>query len=498
MENKQLSRGAGVLMAISSLPSAYGIGTLGAAAYNFVDMLVDLKQQYWQILPIGPTSFGNSPYQPISAFAGNNYLIDLEDLVSQNLLTHEEIRAFEWGTDTNDIDYTSMYNNRTRVLRIAFERFDRDSKEYKTFVKKNSYWLEDYAMFRALKEHHDGREWMSWEEKYRDRDKNALAEAASLLETTIEFYRFCQYEFECQWKKLMEYANSRGIQIIGDMPLYVAHDSADVWAHRKMFQLNAEGKPKLVSAVPPDAFSSTGQIWGNPIYDWEAMDGDKFAWWRERAAQNAKFCNVLKLDHFIAIVKYYAVNPKAESSVNGKWHKGPGRKFLDAVALAVGDTGIIIDDAGPRTIVPGVKKLVEKSGIPGSKILVLGMQSEADNENLPHNLAGSNAVLYTTTHDTETAKGFVDDLGDKELEFLKEYTNVSDKEKLADAMIRLAYSSVADVAIVSMQDLLGLGNEARMNAPATVGGNWQWRVSQNTLSKERCDWIRKMAYTYRR
>lgn len=498
MENRNLVRGAGVLMAISSLPSAYGIGTLGTEAFNFIDMLVDLKQRYWQILPIGPTSFGNSPYQPISGFAGNNYLIDLDSLVADKLLSLEEIRQFEWGDNLSDIDYASMYNNRNKVLRIAFDRFDTEDKEYIAFVEKNSYWIYDYALFCVLKDHHNGREWLVWEDKYRDRDSQALKDAKELFKKDIEFYFFCQYKFDTQWQQLLEYANSRGIQIIGDMPFYVAHDSADVWSHRNLFQLNSDGSPKLVSAVPPDAFSATGQIWGSPVYDWEAMEQEKFAWWKARAMQASKFCNVLKLDHFIATVKYYAVNPLAESSANGKWRKGPGKKLLEAISIAVGETYIIIDDAGPKTTVPGVKKLVEKSGIPGSRILVLGFMGEADNDNLPHNFSRSNVIVYTSTHDTETVNGYVASRTMEEHTYLSHYTGVYDKKKLADAIIKVAYSSVADVAIASMQDLLGLGNEARMNAPATVSGNWQWRVSQNTLSPERCDWIRQLAFIYRR
>lgn len=497
-DNKQLTRGAGILMAISSLPSSYGIGTLGAAAYSFVDMLVDLKQRYWQILPIGPTSFGNSPYQALSAFAGNSYLIDLDDLSNQGLLTQKEIRSFEWGSNDGDIDYSTMYHNRTQVLKIAYSRFAPDKADYNKFLEVNSYWLDDYAMYRALKEYHGDREWTSWKEEYRDRNPQAIKDISRELADNIDFYKFCQYEFDMQWRKLIEYANSRGIQIIGDIPLYVAADSADVWAHRKSFQLNEDGTAKLVSAVPADAFSSTGQIWGNPIYDWDAMCSDGYTWWKARVSQASKLYNVVRLDHFIGVVKYYAVNANSSNTANGKWHKGPGRKFLDAITPSFGTAQIIIDDAGPKTVVPGVKKLVEKSGLASCRIMLLGWDADTDSENLPHNYATNNQVVYTTTHDTETATGYVNDRTDAELEYICDYMGVSDKDRLPDAMIRLAYGCSANVAIISMQDLLGLGNEARMNAPSTVGGNWQWRLSQNNLSKERCDWIRKLAYTYRR
>lgn len=498
MLNKQLSRGAGVLMAISSLPSSYGIGTLGSAAYSFVDMLVDLKQRYWQILPIGPTSFGNSPYQPISAFAGNSYLIDLDALVSDGLLKLEEIRNVDWGNREDDIDYSSIYHNRTKILQIAFSRFDLTSQKYLEFAECNSYWLEDYAIFRALKAYHNEHEWILWDEPYKNREPNALSNISKELSKEINFYKFCQFEFFTQWEKLLSYANQKGLLIIGDIPFYVAHDSADVWAHKELFQLLKNGSPRMVSAVPPDAFSSTGQIWGNPVYDWNTMESDGFDWWKKRIAMADHLFNVVRFDHFIAVVKYFAVNPASSSSVTGKWYKGMGRKFLESITTYLKNAQIIIDDAGPKTTVPGVKKLTEKSGYPTSKILLLGLLDNTANENLPHNFTTDNEVIYTTTHDTETLKGFIDSHSDEELSFFYDYLSSNDKNILPDEVIRLAYSSCANVVITPMQDLLKLGNEARMNSPSTIGGNWQWRINKHSLSKERCDWIRKLAYTYRR
>ncbi len=498
MENKQLNRGAGVLMPISSLPSSYGIGTIGAAAYSFVDMLVDLKQRYWQILPIGPTNFGNSPYQPVSAFAGNNYLIDLDALVADGLLTLDEIRSVNWGNNDEDIDYASMYTNRTKILRIAFSRFDITSNAYEEFVQNNHYWLDDYALFRALKKYHNDKEWTLWENCYKNREPKALEAISQELAESIEFYKFCQFEFFFQWQKLLSYANQKGLSIIGDIPFYVAHDSSDVWAHKELFQLLSDGTPRLVSAVPPDAFSSTGQIWGSPVYDWNEMELQGFDWWKSRFAMASKLFNVIRLDHFIAIVKYFAVNPASSSSIAGRWYKGMGKKFIDAIVPALGDAQAIIDDAGPKTIVPGVKKLTKKIGYPTCKILLLGLISDTYNDNLPHNFSMGNTILYTTNHDTETLKGYLTEHSESEMRFLYDYMASENKAELADMIIRLAYGSCADVVIVPMQDLLELGNEARMNAPSTIGGNWQWRISQHTLSKERSDWIRKLAYTYRR
>ena len=280
-------------MPISSLPSAYGIGTIGRAAYDFVDLLVDLKFRYWQILPIGPTSFGNSPYQALSAFAGNNYYIDLDELVNESLLNIDEVREVDWGSNERDVDYSSIYRNRTGVLKKAFSRFDRELVEYRTFKSDNIYWLDDYALFRALKEKHNGAPWIEWDREYRERDELALNVVREELEEDIEFYMFCQYTFNCQWQKLLAYANTRGLLIIGDLPLYVAHDSADVWAHRELFQLKADGRPKLVSAVPPDAFSSTGQIWGNPVYDWDRIADRDFEWWKARISIASRMFNFL-------------------------------------------------------------------------------------------------------------------------------------------------------------------------------------------------------------
>ena len=320
---------------------------------------------------------------------------------------------------------------------------------------------------------------------------------------------FCQYTFNCQWQKLLAYANTRGLLIIGDLPLYVAHDSADVWAHRELFQLKADGRPKLVSAVPPDAFSSTGQIWGNPVYDWDRIADRDFEWWKARISIASRMFNVIRVDHFIGVVKYFAVNPTQTSSTAGRWYKGPGKRFIDIVVQSMGNAKIIIDDAGPKTVVPGVHKLVSKSGLPCCRIELLGLGAKNDSENLPHNFPDSNVVLYTTTHDTETLKGYIDSRTDEELEYLYDYLGVDRKDigsdssdamgsRLADEIIRSAYMSCADVVIVPIQDLLGLGNEARINAPATVYGNWQWRSGGETLAPDRCEWIRKLAYTYRR
>lgn len=512
-------RGAGILMAIGSLPSEYGIGTLGKAAYNFIDLLADMKMRYWQILPVGPLSFGNSPYQPISAYAGNEYLIDLDELVSAGLLEPKEIRSYEWGSDEQDIDYANMYHNRVLILRIAYKRFDKDNGDYRSFVKDNEYWLKDYSLFRAIKENNADRSWTEWENGLKDRTHQAVMKAEKELKDSIEFYAFCQYIFHTQWSRLHDHAKSKGVSIIGDISLYVAHDSADVWVHRDMFLLDHNGDPTLVSAMPSDEFSPKGQIWGNPVYNWEAMDADDFLWWRSRIKKACDMFDLVRLDHFIGAVKYYAVSPGAESSDSGRWYKGPSRNFMDAISSVMEDTVLVVDDAGPRTVVPGVKKLTDKWGLTCSRILVFGWEGGSDNDNLPHNYRDSNIVVYTTTHDTQTLTGYINSCasnGKTEiLDLMNRYMHADIKGKLSDhgekmtlsdddaerlneESIRLAYSSNAAIAIIPMQDILSLGNGSRMNAPSTAFGNWQWRVGTHKISDKKRSFLIELAFLYRR
>lgn len=498
METRELTRGAGILLAITSLPSSYGIGTLGKAAFQFVNLLVDLKQSYWQVLPIGPTSFGDSPYQSYSAFAGNPYLIDLDELVEQGLLREEEIRSFYWGSDEADIDYAVIYENRFKVLRMAYEKFDADSQAFLDFIEKEAAWLDDYALYTALKRHFGDREWQSWDDSLRDRDTQAMEEYTKILHNQILFYKFCQYEFFMQWYALKNYANSRGIQMIGDLPFYVAADSVDTWANRALFCLNPDGTPKGVAGAAPDAFSAEGQKWGSPIYDWERMEEDGFAWWQARMLQNSALFDVIRLDHFTGMVKYYVVPNEAIDGRNGKWCKGPGKKLTDAIQAVIGDTHIIVEDIAPKSQIPGVKKLMTKTKWPGIKVLMMAFGDDTANEHLPHNYINSNLVVYAGTHDNETIVGYFRDKTDYELAYLYEYLNIKYKEEIPDALIRAAYASIANVAVIQMQDLMKLGNEARMNAPSTVGRNWRWRVGTDSLSEERRTWIRTLAALYRR
>ena len=498
MESKELTRGAGILLAITSLPSSYGIGTLGEAAFQFIDLLVDLKQRYWQVLPIGPTSYGDSPYQSYSAFAGNPYLIDLDGLMKDGLLREAEVRNINWGTDEADVDYSVIYENRYKVLRVAFSRFSTLEESFISFCKKEKQWLDDYALYTALKKHFEDKEWQRWDTSLKNREQKALHEYQEILHSEITFHKFCQYEFFKQWTNLKSYANSRGVKLIGDLPFYAALDSADVWAHRELFQLEEDGMPSIVAGAAPDAFSKVGQKWGNPLFDWTRMEEDNFTWWKARMKQGADMYDVIRLDYFTGIVRYYSVPIEEPDGRHGKWIKGPGKKLTDAMHEAIGDTCIIVEDLGPKKQVAGVKKLMKKTGWPGIKVLMFAFDNDTANEHLPHNYADSNLVVYAGTHDNETIVGYFKDKSEQELMYLYEYLNIQNKEEIPDALIRAAYASIANVAIIQMQDLLKLGNEARMNAPSTVGSNWKWRIGKDVLSEERRTWIRTLATVFRR
>ncbi len=496
MRDSRMDRGAGILLAVTSLPSPYGIGTMGKEAFRFVDMLTDLRQKYWQVLPIGPTSFGDSPYQSFSAFAGNPYLIDLDILIEEGLLKQEEVDGYNWGIRKDDIDYALIYNNRFKVLKSAFDRFDVKKDAFKKFCKDNKDWLEDYSLYMAVKNEKGGSEWLSWEEGLRNRDADTLAEYREQLKEQILFWMFLQYKFFEQWKALKAYANEQGIKIIGDIPLYISLDSADVWADRDQFKLDEEGRPSEVAGCPPDDFSDDGQKWGNPLYDWEKMEAEGFGWWKERIAANGRLFDIIRIDHFIGVAKYYSIPAQDENARNGRWNKGPGKKLTDMIEKTLGKNRIIAEDLG--VAVPAVKKLLAKTGWPGMKILLFAFDGNTANEHLPHNYEDSNLVVYAGTHDNETIVGYFRDKTEYELAYLYEYLNIKKKDDIPDAIIRTAYGSVADIAIMQMQDLLKLGNETRMNFPSTVGCNWRWRTLRESLDEERRTWLRTMTLLYRR
>ncbi len=496
MKECRMTRGAGILLAVTSLPSPYGIGTMGKEAFRFVDTLSDLSQKYWQVLPIGPTSFGDSPYQSFSAFAGNPYLIDLDILIAEGLLKQEEVDGYNWGNKKDDVDYALIYESRFKVLKSAFERFDARDETFRKFCKENEDWLEDYSLYMAVKNEMNGREWLSWEEGLRDRKAEVLERYKELLKEQIIFWMFLQYKFFEQWNALKSYANGQGIKIIGDIPLYLALDSADVWANREQFKLNEEGRPIEVAGCPPDAFSDDGQKWGNPLYDWEKMESEGFGWWKKRMEANGRLFDIIRIDHFIGVAKYYSIPAEDETARNGRWNKGPGKNLTDMIEKTLGKNRIIAEDLG--VAVPDVKKLLAKTGWPGMHVLLFAFDGNTANEHLPHNYADGNLVVYAGTHDNETIVGYFKDKTECELAYLYEYLNIKKKADIPDAVIRAAYASVADIVIMQMQDLLKLGNEARMNFPSTVGTNWRWRVLKGSLGEERRTWIRTMTLLYRR
>lgn len=500
MKKEKRARSAGILLPISALHSPYGIGTLGTAAYEFADWLETAGQKYWQVLPIGPTSYGDSPYQSFSAFAGNPYFIDLDTLSEEGLLTKEEIEAYNWGDsfeNADGIDYAAIFSSRFKVLHKAFERSEhKETKSYNKFLEKSSFWLDDYSLYMSVKVYFENKEWQLWDEEIRLRLPDAMAKYSEMLKDEIEFWKFCQYKFWKQWKKLKKYVNKKGIKIIGDIPIYVAMDSADVWAHGRIFELDERKEPINVAGVPPDCFSATGQRWGNPLYRWDVMEEEDFLWWRERMKANADFYDVIRIDHFLGVVQYYSIPASCPTALEGAWIKGPGKKLTDAIKESIGNTDIIAEDLG--LIVPKVRKLINKTGWPGMKILEFAFDDTADNEYLPHNFKTPNCIVYAGTHDNETLTGYIDGRTDEQMEPLYRYLNVKTREDAADAIIRAGYASIAYLAIFQFQDILKLGNEARMNVPSTLGGNWCYRCKKEDLSLRRAKKLRHLAMTYGR
>lgn len=495
-KQKAMKRGAGVLLPVSSLPSPYGIGSFGREAYAFVDFLKAAGQRYWQVLPLGPTSYGDSPYQSFSAFSGNPYFIDLDTLIAQNLLTQAEVDALDWGDDPAYVDYAKLYRARFAALRLAFSRSEHhETAAYQAFLAENVDWLDDYAQYMALKTHFGGIEWLAWREDIRLREPAAVAAYAEQLTDEASFWRFCQYEFFAQWARLKTYANASGVEIIGDIPIYAALDSADVWVHGEQFQLDENRYPTRVAGVPPDLFSTTGQLWGNPLYNWDLMEREGFAWWKRRMAASAKLYDVIRIDHFIGISRYYAIPAGDTTAQNGVWVDGPGEALIAAIGGVMGGKRIIAEDLGVLT--PAVNRLRKKSGYPGMKLMTFAFDSDVNNTYLPCYYE-KNCVVYGGTHDNETLNGYFSHQSRAVLRFARDYLNVAKNSEIPWAILRAGYASVADTAIFQMQDLLGLGAQGRINTPSTLGGNWTWRLLPGSLTGGLAARIRILATTYGR
>ncbi len=478
-------RTSGILLPIFSLPSPYGIGTLGREAYRFVDFLKKAGQTYWQVLPVGPTGFGDSPYQSFSAYAGNPYFIDLELLCDEGLLDITEVNKIRWCSSESDIEYDTLFGNRLSVLHGAFERFKISVPEdYGAFCNECKPWLDDYALFMAVKDANGGKPWYEWGEEIKFRNDSALKTEKEKYSDSVDFYKFINYVFSKQWFALKKYANKNGIKIIGDMPIYVALDSADVWANPKQFMLDESLRPKALAGCPPDAFSSKGQLWGNPLYNWEYMKNEKpkYNWWRSRIAHGLDMFDVLRIDHFRGFEAFYAINADMDSAEKGKWLKGPGIDLFNCINDGFGTVPIIAEDLG--LITPPVRELLKLTGFPGMKVLQFAFSTDEESLYLPHN-HNKNCVLYTGTHDNDTIIGWAENADKETYEFAKRYMQYSGDEGFNWCMIKTALSSVADTVIIPFQDYLGLGSEARINTPATPNGNWKWRVDGTCIN----DWL---------
>ena len=489
-------RTSGVLMPISSLPSQYGIGTMGKEAKRFVDFLEKGGQTYWQILPICPTSYGDSPYQSFSSFAGNPYFIDLELLCKDKLLTKKECESYKWGKKPQYVDYGIMYVNRYALLRKAYERFSKKTPtDYEAFCSKEAEWLDEYTLFMALKDANGGVAWNEWDDALKLRKPEAIAEAKDKYADDIAFYKMLQYLFFKQWTALKAYANEKGIRIIGDVPIYVAMDSADVWANPTQFYLDKDLNPIEVAGCPPDAFSADGQLWGNPLFRWDVMKKDSYSWWTKRISAMAKLYDIVRIDHFRGFDSFYAIPAKDDTAKNGVWKDGPGMDLFNVLEKKLGKLPIIVEDLGFLT--PSVKKLLKDSGFPGMKVIQFAFDSREDSDYLPHNYP-QHCVVYTGTHDNDTVMGWMKTAPKNSVRFAKDYLNLTKEEGYNWGMMRAAWSSVADMAIVPMQDLLGLDSKARLNIPSTTGGNWQWRATPEQIDNKLAKKLHKCMQMYAR
>lgn len=494
-------RAGGILLPIASLPSKYGIGCFSRESYEFVDFLVDAGQKYWQILPLGPTSYGDSPYQSFSTFAGNPYFIDLEKLIEEGVLTEKECKACDFGSEPDKINYGKIYKSRLKLLRKAYERSHVESnEEFHAFQEREGYWLRDYAIFMAVKNRFGGKAWNEWAEDIRFRWSYSMEYYQKELYFEIEFYEYLQFLFFKQWRSLKEYANGKGIQIIGDIPIYVAYDSADAWSHPELFQFDGQNLPTAVAGCPPDGFSATGQLWGNPLYRWDYHRQTGFSWWVQRIAKCFELYDMVRIDHFRGFDEYYSIPYGDETAENGHWEQGPGLDLFKTLKWHLGDRPIIAEDLGYMT--PSVKQLVKDSGYPGMKVLEFAFDSRDSSDSsdyLPHNYI-KNCVVYTGTHDNETILGWLGSIEKSEKQNVRDYLDRPDdsNRELAFQLVRLAVSSVADLCVIPLQDYLGLDNRARINQPSTLGKNWKWRLEKKALTKEMARNISRLMDLYGR
>ncbi len=492
-----MQRSSGILMPISSLPSPYGIGTLGKAAYDFADFLNEAGQKWWQVLPAGPTSMGDSPYQSFSSSAGNPYFIDLDMLVEDGLLDKSELETINWGDDPSNVDYGKIYENRFEVLQKAADRgWERDSEAVSAFVAENSAWLPDYALFMACKRYFGMRSWTEWpDEDIRLHKAEAVRKYSELLRGDMELFVYIQFLFYRQWDALRAYLREKNIGIIGDMPIYVAMDSADVWAEPLSFLLDEKNLPKEVSGVPPDYFSEDGQLWGNPLYRWDAMAENGYEWWLRRVEGASKLYDIIRIDHFRGFEAYWAVPYGETTAKNGHWVKGPGMDFIGVLKERFHDIMFIAEDLGFLT--DGVRELLRDSGFPGMKVLEFAFDPHEPSDYLPYKYP-NNCVCYAGTHDNATLKSWAKETDKATVDFAREYLGIDANADLNWAILRAGMASVADLFVAQMQDYLGLDDTARMNTPGLPSGNWRWRVDAKSLNSELSKKIGKLSKLYGR
>lgn len=489
-------RESGILLGISSLPGKYGIGDFGKEAYGFVDFLERSSQRYWQILPLGPTSYGDSPYQGFSAFAGNPYFIDLDELVELGLLTMSDIESAGFE-ENNRVDYSLLYIEKYRLLRLAFDNSKSSlASTLAEFYSEHIWWLREFSLFMAIKDSQGSKGWSEWDKDLRHIDSPKVLEFEKKEADRINFWIFTQYFFLKQWLRLKRYANAKGIKIIGDLPIYVSEDSSDLWANPKYFKLDKDLKPITVAGVPPDYFTAKGQLWGNPIYDWNTLEKSSYDFWINRIKQSILLFDTIRIDHFRGFESFWEVPYGAEDAVNGKWTKGPGMKLFDKIAQVFGDVDIIAEDLGFQT--DEVVELIKATGFPGMKILQFAFDPESDNDYLPHN-HDRNCIVYTGTHDNKTVRDWIETAPKISREYAVEYLKLDDEEEgYSWGMIRGAWGTNAYLAIAQMQDFLDLGVEGRMNEPATLGNNWTWRVLKEQLTDKLAERISRLTWIYRR
>jgi 4-alpha-glucanotransferase len=497
-DKMKIERSAGVLLHPTSLPGKFGIGDLGPDAFRFIDFLKQAGQTLWQVLPLGPTGYGDSPYQCFSAFAGNPLLISPELLLREGLLSENDISPLN-DDNPHKIDYGRVIDCKYILLRKAFQTFDTmfkySNKEFHDFCNKENYWLDDYSLFMSVKQYHENVSWTQWEHSIVAR-KN-IPEWKAKLAGEIEFQKFIQFIFHKQWKEVRWYAHQNGIKIIGDLPIFVAYDSADVWANKELFTIREDGSLESVAGVPPDYFSATGQLWGNPLYRWKKMAKDNYAWWKKRISKLLESVDVVRIDHFRGFDAYWKIPGDATTAINGEWMKGPGEKFFNAIKKELGELPIIAEDLG--IITDSVEKLRDEFDFPGIKILQFALGEYGDNKFLPHNYV-KNCVVHTGSHDNETTRGFLESERQKNsgiYEWAQKYLDYYG-DNMTFELIRTAYGSAANICVIPMQDILNLGNDARMNYPSTLGGNWNWRFSWNQITDELAPEYKQMALLFDR